>query len=118
MPTRPSARLTTHQTECRFMEWIGALNSSPEMNEEVKKRFLKELRETRHVMLVDMRQFFKHAINEENMGDDYPFVICTKGSPFALLESYPEVDAATKFCESVGLSWEIHIYPKVSSEVH
>ncbi len=116
--TAPS-RLSTFQKECNYDEWVRKIQSAENVSEDKKKQFIEHLNSTRHVMVVDMRQFFSDAIESGTLdAEDEPFAIVTKAYPFAILDSYGEVEAVTKFCESAGLSCEIHVYPTVSQAVN
>lgn len=111
-------RLAAQQMEGKFSAWLEELRDGTVFHDDLIDTFTHELREQRHVLLVNMRQFFMHAMDEQVMESDCPIALITKGSPFAILDSYPEVSVAAKFCASVGLSWEIHVYEKISSSVH
>ncbi len=111
-------RLSEFQKSCNLEDWLRTLNEFQGLAQSSKDIFLNELRHKRHVIIVDMRQFFTDAIKADQIDSDFPYVIVTRGAPFALLDSYPEISDVTNFCETVGLTWELHVYPSVSQSVH
>lgn len=116
--TAPS-RLSLFQQECNYDEFVRRIRSAEDVSEESKDQLIKELDGTRHIMIVDMRQFFADAVESGQLeADDEPFALITKRYPFSMLDSCMEVEDATRFCKSVGLSYEIHVYPSISQSVH
>ncbi len=103
-----------------YDEWVRKLKSAENVTEEFKTNFIGELDGTRHVMIVDMRQFFSDAVASNQLDASEPIAIITKGYPFAMLDCYSDVECVTRFCESAGLSYEIHVYPStsISTQVH
>jgi hypothetical protein len=111
-------RLSAFQQQCNYDEWVRKLKSADNVTDEAKAGFIAELDGTRHVMIVDMRQFFADAVVAQDLDTSEPIAIITKRYPFAMLDSYEDVECVTRFCESAGLSYEIHVYPSVSASVH
>ncbi len=114
------SRLSTFQKQCNYDEWVRKIKSAENVSDEYKAKFIAELDGTRHVMIVDMRQFFSDAVISQQLDASEPIAIITKGYPFAMLDSYPEVEDVTRFCDSAGLSYEIHVYPStnISAQIH
>lgn len=110
-------RLPHTAIEANFNQWASMLWAHESISRQSKQAFLPKLRRERHVIIVDMHQVYKDGVGAA-LNSDYPFVITTKASPFALLDCHATLEDAIEFCESIGVTWDIHIYPDTSTALH
>ena len=101
----------TNSTEKAFSEWIDLLGQTDQLSESTKDELIAYLIKHRHVMVIDIRQFFPDAMKaNKDLDTDYPFAILSRALPLIVINTYPSISEAVKFCKLAGLTYEFHCY--------
>lgn len=100
----------TNRTEKAFSDWIELLGQTDQLADSTKEELIAYLIQTRHLMIVDVRNFFSDSMRRGDLDQSRPIAVLSRALPLIVLHIYETVAEAIGFCESAGMTFELHCY--------
>ena len=112
-----TTKLTQKEMDANFHDWLTELVEDPEVDADVKRVIVRDLCETRHVVVVETLNFFPELHGDARYEEEAPYAVVSKAYPTMVTVQFEEFQDVLDFCADHGLTYDVNL-TRSSSMVH
>ena len=102
-------KLTQKEMDANFHDWMTDLVHDMEIDPEIRKAVVADFCQTRHVLIIEILNFFPEMIGDPRYDEDYPFAVVSKARPTMITMELESYEQALEFCKDHGMTHEVNL---------
>lgn len=104
-----TTKLTQKEMDDNFHDWMTDLVEDTEVEADIRRIVVRDFCETRHVLIVNMLNFFPELIGDERHDEEAQFCAVSKAYPTMVTMQFDEFKDALDFCEDHGMTYSFNL---------